>query len=192
MTKKQYLNSLRNILRFRLSSEELLDIMDDMEECFEAGIAEGKSEEDICKDLGSPKAAAAELSAGRKLLFPAAVRPALCIIAVFILHSAALHTFWEPFPVLIFLPTLLLFVCESPKGDVRDISRYPAEPLPFISAMITAMGGFFLQNFVRFGFAEDNLTSAFSAAFGFIIIITASMALLVFSCIKSRNAVGAV
>lgn len=192
MTKKQYLNSLRNRLQFKLSSEELLDILGDMEECFEAGIAEGKSEEDICESLGSPKTAAAELSAGRKMLFPAAARPALCIIAVLILHFAALHTFWEPFPVLIFLPPLLLFVCESPKGAVRAICRYPAEPLPFISAMLTAVGGFFLQNFVRFGFAEGVLSSAFSAAAGFIILMTASMALLVFYCIKSRNAVGAV
>lgn len=191
MTKKQYLNSLRNSLRFKLSSEELLDIMDDMEECFEAGITEGKSEEEICEGLGSPKAAAAELSAGRKNIFPAAVRPAVCIIMVLILHYAALNTLWEPFIALIFLPPLLFLVCESPKGAARAISRYPAEPLPFISAMLTAVGGIFLQYFVKFGFADGILTSAFSSAVCFIIIMIVSMALLIIYCIKSRNIVGA-
>lgn len=192
MTKKQYLNSLRNSLRFKLSSEELLDIMDDMEECFEAGITEGKSEEEICEGLGSPKAAAAELSAGRKNIFPAAVRPAVCIIIALILHYAALNTLWEPFIALIFLPPLLFLVCESPKGTAIAISRYPAEPLPFISAMLTAVGGIFLQYFVKFGFADGILTSAFSSAVCFVIIMIVSMALLIICCIKSRNIVGAI
>lgn len=192
MTKKQYLNSLRNSLRFRLSSEELLDIMDDMEECFEAGIAEGKSEEDICKSLGSPKAAAAELSAGRKKFCPAAVRPAVCIIIVLILHYAALNTWWEPFIALIFLPPIFLLICEAPKGAVRAISRYPAEPLPFISAMLLPVGEIFLQYFVKFGFADGILTSAITSAVYFIIIMIVSMALLIFYCIKNRNMAGAV
>lgn len=192
MTKKQYLSSLRNSLRFKLSSEEVMDIMDDMEECFEAGIAEGKSEADICEGLGSPKAAAAELSAGRKMLCPAAVRPAVCIMIVLILHYAALNTLWEPFIALIFLPPLLLLICETPKNAVRAICRYPAEPLPFIFAMLLPVGGFFLQYFVKFGFADGKLSSAISAAVCFTSIMFVSMAILIFYCIKSRNIVGAV
>lgn len=61
MTQKQYLDKLRNNLRFRLSDAEIDDILSDMMECFEAGISEGKTEEEICIDLGTPKDAAASL-----------------------------------------------------------------------------------------------------------------------------------
>ena len=61
MTQKQYLDKLRNSLRFRLSEVEIDDILSDMRECFEAGISEGKSEEEICIGLGNPKEAAASL-----------------------------------------------------------------------------------------------------------------------------------
>lgn len=61
MTKKQYLARLRKYLQFRLSNSEIADIISDMEECFEAGAAEGKSEEEISLSLGEPKAAAASL-----------------------------------------------------------------------------------------------------------------------------------
>ena len=46
---------------FRLSNSEIDDILSDMEECFEAGAAEGKSEEEICLSLGEPKTAARSL-----------------------------------------------------------------------------------------------------------------------------------
>ena len=61
MTQKQYLDKLRNSLRFRLSEVDIDDILSDMQECFEAGISEGKTEEEICIGLGSPKEAAASL-----------------------------------------------------------------------------------------------------------------------------------
>lgn len=192
MTKKQYLNSLRYRLCFKLSSEELMEITDDMEECFEAGIAEGKSEEEICESLGSPKSAAAELSAGRKILFSAAVRPAICIILTLILHYFALSTFWEPFILLIFLPPLFLFICESPKNAAMAIRSYPVEILPFISAMILPVGGFLLNLFVKFGFADRITSSAIYSAAGFIIITILSLTLLIFYCVKCRNFVVAV
>lgn len=61
MTKEKYLAKLRQQLLFRLSNSEIDEIVSDMEECFEAGAAEGKSEEEICLSLGEPKSAAASL-----------------------------------------------------------------------------------------------------------------------------------
>ncbi|MCM1023207.1 MAG: DUF1700 domain-containing protein [Prevotella sp.] len=61
MTRKQYISKLRKSLMFRLPNSEIDEIVSDMEECFEAGAAEGKSEEEIAVSLGEPKAAAASL-----------------------------------------------------------------------------------------------------------------------------------
>ena len=61
MTQKQYLDKLRSSLRFRLSETEIDDILSDMRECFEAGISEGKTEEEICTGLGTPRDAAVSL-----------------------------------------------------------------------------------------------------------------------------------
>ncbi|MCH5193235.1 MAG: DUF1700 domain-containing protein [Oscillospiraceae bacterium] len=66
MTQKQYLSELSRHLRFRFSDNEISDIISDMKECFDAGAAEGKSEEDICLSLGAPKDAAASLLGEQK------------------------------------------------------------------------------------------------------------------------------
>ncbi len=65
MTRKEYLTKLQSSLCFRLPEGEIADILRDMEECFDAGAAEGKAEEQVCEDLGDPKAAAREISANR-------------------------------------------------------------------------------------------------------------------------------
>ncbi len=65
MTRKEYLSKLQSSLCFRLPESEIADILLDMEECFDAGSAEGKTEEQVCTDLGDPKAAAREIMAGR-------------------------------------------------------------------------------------------------------------------------------
>ncbi len=62
MNKKQFLNSLDESLQ-KLSSDERQDILQDFEEHFANGIAEGKSEEHISASLGSPNHIAKELLA---------------------------------------------------------------------------------------------------------------------------------
>lgn len=61
MTRKQYISNLRKRLCFLLPDNEISDIICDIEECFDAGINEGKSEDEICLDLGEPKTAAKEI-----------------------------------------------------------------------------------------------------------------------------------
>jgi len=65
MTRKEYLSKLQSSLCFRLPESEIAEIILDMEECFDAGNAEGKTEEQVCTDLGDPKSAAREIMTGR-------------------------------------------------------------------------------------------------------------------------------
>jgi len=50
----EYLHELKESLTTRLAPEELADILRDYESFFAAGLEEGRSEEDIARELGSP------------------------------------------------------------------------------------------------------------------------------------------
>lgn len=54
MNKASFIESLRRELRF-LPKEEINDIIYDYEEHFQIGISKGKTEEEICRELGNPK-----------------------------------------------------------------------------------------------------------------------------------------
>ena len=56
MTKIEFLQQLYNLLG-GLPADERDDIIADFEEHFSVGTSEGKSEEQICSELGDPKAA---------------------------------------------------------------------------------------------------------------------------------------
>lgn len=58
MTQKEYIGKLRSGLAFFVSENELNDIVSDFEEVFSDSMTDGKSEEQICLALGSPKDAA--------------------------------------------------------------------------------------------------------------------------------------
>ena len=59
MTKIEFLQQLYNLLGV-LPAEERDDIIADFEEHFSVGTSEGKSEEQICSELGDPKSCAAQ------------------------------------------------------------------------------------------------------------------------------------
>lgn len=62
MNKEQFLRELSGHLR-KVSEEERRDILYDYEEHFQFGLEEGKTESEIIKGLGSPKAIAKEMLA---------------------------------------------------------------------------------------------------------------------------------
>ena len=62
VTKKQFLTKLNASLK-RLPSDERQDILQDIEEYFEIGLQEGKTEEQLSASLGSPQQLAKELVA---------------------------------------------------------------------------------------------------------------------------------
>ena len=60
MTKREYMNELRDTLS-EINFAEASELLEDYENHFQAGIAEGKSEEDIIKELGTVEELAEEL-----------------------------------------------------------------------------------------------------------------------------------
>lgn len=66
MNKEQFLEQLSGHLR-KLSEEEQNDILYDYKEHFQVGIEEGKTEEQIVKELGSPRVIAKEILASSRL-----------------------------------------------------------------------------------------------------------------------------
>ena len=68
MNKIEFLWKLQNALRWTFSKEEIADVMRDYESFFVTGNEEGKTEQEICTNLGDPSAIAQELadSSGKK------------------------------------------------------------------------------------------------------------------------------
>jgi Predicted membrane protein len=54
MNKKEFLNELENALYGKLSEADIREVTSDYGDIFDQGIAEGKSEEDVARELGSP------------------------------------------------------------------------------------------------------------------------------------------
>lgn len=54
MNKKEFLNELENALDGRLSSLDIQEIISDYGDVFNSGMDDGKKEEDIAKEMGSP------------------------------------------------------------------------------------------------------------------------------------------
>lgn len=62
MNKTEFLKEMLTCLRWSFSSNEIIDTVLDIEEFFRKGAIEGKSEEQICSELGAPSDVAFELS----------------------------------------------------------------------------------------------------------------------------------
>lgn len=62
-TEQEYLRTLKSRLGGHVSREDLEDILSDYTEHFSIGRAEGRSEEDLCRSLGSPEDVAREIRA---------------------------------------------------------------------------------------------------------------------------------
>ena len=63
MTQHEFTRRLQNALRRRMSRKEVLAALEDYSGFFAEGVAEGRSESDICAELGTPENIAAELAA---------------------------------------------------------------------------------------------------------------------------------
>lgn len=61
MGQQEYLAALRRLLRTRLTKKETEIIVADYREYFESGLADGKSEEALCLEFGTPESTAQEL-----------------------------------------------------------------------------------------------------------------------------------
>ncbi len=164
MTRQQYLHQLQNQLCFLLPDNEISDILCDMEECFEAGIADGKTEEDICLSLGSPRdAVKAILSERTESAVPLASRigkkyisPTICAaLGVLVLLNVDFMTSGALAIAGIILPLLIHLILERNnflaafKAEKTDIFALSAAILwfgavliflPFSNVMLSADG----------------------------------------------------
>lgn len=150
MTKKQYLASLRKYLRFRLSNKEIDDILADMEECFEAGAAEGKSEEDICLSLGEPRSAAASLLSEQtgseritslaEVWLPLLLSAALFAVYTYCGFTAEIEKHDLILPIVCILP-LFIWILFERKDFFTALADYKCDFFTFLgSAFMLAAG----------------------------------------------------
>lgn len=143
MTKNEYIRKLRSELRFSLSAGEIRDIAGDISEVFADGIAEGRSEGEICTSLGSPADAA------RNILTEHGISPntgrAFAKAVIFaVMTVVALYLLWSSPSVGIFaaavLPTVLLLVIEE--GKLSQLAEKKSSVLSVIAVIFAAVGVF--------------------------------------------------
>ena len=159
------MSQLQNHLCFLLPDSEVSDILCDMEECFDAGISEGKTEEEICISLGSPRDAVKEiLSERNESANPLAsqiggkyISPLICAaLGVLVFFTVDFMTTGALAIVGIILPLLIHLILERNnfvtafKAEKTDIFALSAAILwfgavlifmPFANVMILADGG---------------------------------------------------
>ena len=144
MTKKQYLAKLRKYLRFRLSNSEIDDILADMEECFEAGAAEGKSEEDICLSLGEPRSAAASLLSEQtgseritslaEVWLPLIISAGLYAVYTYFGFKLDSDTYSYVLPIMYVLP-LIMWVLFERKSFFTALADYKCDFFTFFGSI---------------------------------------------------------
>ena len=151
MTKKQYLAKLRKQLQFRVSNSEIDDILSDIEECFEAGAAEGKSEEEICISLGEPKIAAASLlneqSGGERIIklaeiwLPILVFAVLFAVYTYCGYQGAVDRYRDyVLPIMYVLPMIMWVLCER-KGFFTALADYKCDFFTFFGSLCMIAAG---------------------------------------------------
>lgn len=150
MTRQQYLSKLRKQLQFRLSNSEIADIISDIEECFEAGTAEGKSEEEICLSLGEPKSAAASLlneqSSGERISklteiwLPFIISIGLYVIYICFGFKVDLNTYNYTLPIMYVLP-LIMWVLFERKSFFTALSEYKCDFFTFFGSLSMIAAG---------------------------------------------------
>lgn len=150
MTRQQYLSKLRKQLQFRLSNSEIADIISDIEECFDAGAAEGKSEEEICLSLGEPKSAAASLlneqSSGERISklteiwLPFIISIGLYVIYICFGFKVDLNTYNYTLPIMYVLP-LIMWVLFERKSFFTALSEYKCDFFTFFGSLSMIAAG---------------------------------------------------
>ncbi len=141
MTRKEYLNKLQSSLCFLLPESEIADILLDMEECFDEGAAEGRTEEQVCAGLGDPKAAARDIVSIRRGL-PNPARSAAMPYGVCALLGAAYFLYmFSDMPIrgavtgtaAMLLPLLIWFILER-KNFFKGVLAVRADGLALAGA----------------------------------------------------------
>ena len=202
MTQKQYLSELSRHLRFRFSDTEIDDIVSDMNEFFEAGAADGKSEDDICLSLGKPKEAAASLL-GEQKKDPAGFAARLldhwvpvfisafviCIFFYLGLKHEVVYIRTNEI-ALYAIPLLIWFLLER-TSFFKSILKYKADLFTFAGSVLIFVIGIIFNIFIKSLIISglNNMVSPLAAAISPLavsisVLIFASMVMLMISIWK--------
>lgn len=129
---------------FVMSNGEIDEIVSDMEECFEAGAAEGKSEEEICLSLGEPKSAAASLlneqtgservKTFSELWLPAIISAALFAVYTYCGFEVDIDTYGYVLPIMYVLP-LIMWVLFERKSFWGALADYKCDFFTFFGSL---------------------------------------------------------
>lgn len=198
MTKKQYLAKLRKQLQFRLSNSEIDDIISDIEECFDAGAAEGKSEEEICLSLGEPKNAAASLlneqTGGERITkimeiwLPIIISAVLFTVYAYCGFMEATDHYRDyVLPIMYVLP-LIMWVLFERKGFFTALADYKCDFFTFIGSVFMIAAGFTCdelpkRTFLKSPLAADTNMQTYTVLTA--VFISAAMILLAVSLWKN-------
>lgn len=159
MTKDEYIRKLRSKLRFSLSAGEIRDIAGDISEVFADGIAEGRSEWEICTSLGSPADAAGNILTEHGISPNTGRTFAKAVISAVIM-GAALYLLWSSPSVGVFaaavLPAVLLLIIEG--GKLSHLAEKKSSVLTLIAVILAAVSVFI------FGRLADAVLSCNKAA----------------------------
>lgn len=184
MTKKEYIRKLRSCLAFFVSENELNDIESDFEEVFTDSLIDGKSEEQICLSLGSPKDAAANILSERGVTVSTGKILAKAFTFA-IITAASMYFLWDnvydSLFIMPFVPLGLLLFTEN--GKLTGLMERKIS-VSGIAACIVPMINIFL--FPRL--ADSLLMTELSALFPLGAAITAVTAVsLVFAVLSVKS-----
>lgn len=181
MTKKSYLNELRRRLCFRLSDAEIDDIIGDMGECFDVGVSEGRTEEDIAASLGTPKAAAAEILSERQtdnifiLRSAKYILPFLFCLLILWIYFFGLKFAGNYILISVILPSVLWFALVQTRFFTQ-MKTDGADWLSLISSALCLAGAWFYDDLVISMLRDKPDAIYFAVIMG--VMITAAMVLL--------------
>ncbi|MGN1088773.1 MAG: DUF1700 domain-containing protein, partial [Huintestinicola sp.] len=183
MTQKEYIRKLRSCLAFFVSENELNDIISDFEEVFSDSLADGKSEEQICLSLGTPKEAAGNILSERGVKV-STVKMIAKALTFAVITAVSMYFLWNcPFEsefVMPVIPLGLLLFMEN--GKPARLTEKKISLSGAASCIISIINVFLFSKL-----SDSLLRTDFSALFPIVAAITAVTAVsLVFAVMSVR------
>ena len=185
MTQKEYIRKLRSGLAFFVSENELNDIVSDFEEVFSDSMTDGKSEEQVCSSLGSPKEAAknillekgVKVSTGKTIAKASVFAIITAVSMYFLWNDVCNSVYFIPF-----LPLALLIFMEN--GRLTRLTEKGISVTGIASCIIPMINLFLFPTLVDLLF-WNRLSALLPAAAAITIVTAASLAFAMLS-VKSN------
>ena len=173
MNKPVYLKRLNSALRWNLKAKEIRDILSDYDGFFDKAVSEGKSEEQICAELGNPETIARDIISemAKKITFHFVMTPkviwkillgailvAIAALFFFSLQSGENILFSNITGMIIFIGVLWFFLTGSVIAlpPMRYQKKYKLKWLPYAFHLGLAL--IIAVSFTIFRIAESEIS----------------------------------